>query len=114
MDRSGVERLADETPQPGVVGWIDTEDRSARLELVEFLGACSGVDGLSYQNDELRQAFRAADVDGNGILDINEFASLVDALDLRSHFPKILEAKKQRDAGKWLMARRTMTSSVKY
>ena len=36
LDRSGGERLADEATQPGVVGRVDTQDRSARLELIEL------------------------------------------------------------------------------
>ena len=81
------------------------------VDLVEFLSACKGVPGLP-KDGELRQLFRAKDVDGNGILDYEEFSALVESAELKHAFPTIIERKKEELSGKWMMGARGLASAA--
>jgi len=82
-------------------------DSSGGIDLIEFLNACEGVNGLPKES-ELRALFRSKDKDGNGVLDHNEFRALIEATGLTEHLDAIMERKREREASKWMVTRRTM------
>lgn len=88
------------TPAPASSSWWSSAPRSLALALPRGVGAA----GAGEVTDALRAVFAAADTDGSGSLDLNEFRALLKALDqqLRS-FPATAQVAKQE--GAYLAAR---------
>ena len=82
-----------------LISEVDT-DRSGTIDFPEFLTVMAGTMNNSYNEKEIREAFRAIDRDGNGFISVAELRHTMTKLDEKISDEEVDEIIKEADLDK--------------